>query len=328
MPKSANQKLKILYICKLLLRSSDEEHTVSMQQILQYLESVGITAERKSIYADIDALRLFGLDIEKSAGKNAGYYISSRDFELPELKLLVDSVQSSRFITRKKTMALIKKIEGLCSEHEAQSLQRQVFVANRIKTMNESIYYNVDKIHNGISLDRCIAFKYFEYSVRKERIERKSGKEYVVSPIALTWDNENYYLIAYDGDSGTIKHYRVDKMTGIRTTLEKRHPETALGSRDLADYSNKVFGMFTGTETKVRLRFKNHLAGAVIDRFGTDIVMIPVNDSEFEITASIAVSPQFLAWVYGFGTEALIVSPQEVADKMKKQLTETAALYK
>ena len=328
MPRSANQKLKILYILELLRRSSDENHPVSMRQILDRLESLGVPAERKSVYDDIEALRLFGLDIEKTGGNNAGYYLASREFELPELKLLVDAVQSSRFITSKKTLSLIKKLECLCSEHEARSLRRQVFIANRIKSMNESIYYNVDKIHNGISLDRQIAFKYFEYSVSKERVARRGGIEYVVSPIALTWDDKNYYLIAYDGEAGMVKHYRVDKMTGIRTISEKRRPEAELHSRDVADYSNKVFGMFTGEETAVRVRFHNHLADAVIDRFGTDIRMIPISDAEFEATVSVAVSPQFLAWIYGFGADAVIVSPPEVAAKMKKQLAETAALYK
>lgn len=327
MARSSNQKLKILYLYDLLMRTTDEEHPASMQQIIAHLESLGITAERKSIYADLEALRLYGVDIIKTSGRNSGYYVAERPFELPELKLLVDTVQSSRFITHKKSMSLIKKIEGLCSEHQAHDLQRQVFVANRIKTMNESIYYNVDEIHSGISDNRQIAFKYFEYSVAKKRVPKKNGAEYIVSPIALTWDDQNYYMIAYDGEAGLTKHYRVDKMSGIRTTDVPRHKEAMLSAADLAEYSNKVFGMFTGAERKVRMRFSNFLVGAVIDRFGTGVTIVPEDDDHFIVTTEVVVSPQFLAWVYGFGTDAVILSPEDVVEKMKLQLAATAAQY-
>ena len=213
MPRSSFQKLKIIYIMEYLLKNSDEEHAVTTSQIIAYLKSHDITAERKTIYSDIEALRDFGLDIiQVSEGNNHGYYVASRDFELPELKLLVDSVQSSKFITHKKTLSLIKKIEKLASIHSAQLLNRQVFVKNRIKTMNESIYYNVDEIHNGISSNRKIRFPYFEYNVAKERVYRHGGAYYVVSPFAMTWDDENYYMVAFDSAAGIIKHYRVDKM--------------------------------------------------------------------------------------------------------------------
>ena len=211
MPRSSFQKLKIIYIMEYLLKNSDEDHAVTTNQIIAYLKSHDITAERKTVYSDIDALRDFGLDIiQVSEGNNHGYYVASRDFELPELKLLVDSVQSSKFITHKKTLSLIKKIEKLASIHSAQLLNRQVFVKNRIKTMNESIYYNVDEIHNGISSNRKIRFLYFEYNVAKERVYRHGGAYYVVSPFAMTWDDENYYMVAFDSAAGIIKHYRVD----------------------------------------------------------------------------------------------------------------------
>lgn len=327
MSKSSNQKLKLLYIYDLLLHTTDEEHPVSTQDIIDHLSSYGISAERKSIYADIEALRVYGLDIIKSVGRNSGYYIASRPFELPELKLLVDTVQSSRFITHKKSMSLIKKIEGLCSEHQARDLQRQVFVANRIKTMNESIYYNVDEIHSGISENKQIAFKYYEYAVSKERVPRKNGEDYIVSPIALTWDDQNYYMIAYDEKAGRVKHYRVDKMGNIRTTASPRHPDALLSSADMAEYSNKVFGMFTGTEKKVQMRFSNFLVGAVIDRFGTGINIVPDGESHFIVTTEVVLSPQFLAWLFGFGTDAAIISPEDVKEKMKTMLAETMAQY-
>ena len=216
MARSAYQKLKPLYIMNYLLQNSDEDHLVSMSQLIEHLAAHGIPSERKSVYDDIEALRVFGLDIvQGGSGKNAGYYIANRSFELPELKLLVDSVQSSKFITHKKTATLIKKIETLASIHEAQLLNRQVYVKNRIKTMNESIYYNIDAIQSGISQNKKIQFKYFEYTVQKTRHYRKDGAFYVVSPFAMTWDDENYYLVAFDSQAGIIKHYRVDKMTEI-----------------------------------------------------------------------------------------------------------------
>ena len=234
MARSSYQKLKPLYIMNYLLQNTDEDHPVTVNQIISYLDSQGISAERKSIYSDIEALQYFGLDIVQSgSGRSCGYYIAHRTFELPELKLLVDSVQSSKFITHKKTAALIKKIETLASIHEAQLLNRQVFVKNRIKTMNESIYYNVDEIHNGISKNKKIRFLYFEYNVQKERQYRRNGAYYVVSPFALTWDDENYYMVAYDSDAAIIKHYRVDKMEKISILEEDRDGLEAYQALDM-----------------------------------------------------------------------------------------------
>ena len=328
MSKSPFQKLKILYVMELLLRNSDEGHPVSINQILIYLAEHGITAERKSIYDDIESLRHYGLDIvQTSLNRSYGYYVATRDFELPELKLLVDSVQSSKFITHKKTASLIKKIEMLASVHEAQLLQRQVYVSGRVKTMNESIYYNVDAIHNGISQNRKIRFKYFEFTVDKKRRYRKDGALYEVSPFALTWDNENYYLIAYDSTSACIKHYRVDKMTEITTSDEERDGSEAYEALDLATYTRKVFGMFAGDEISVRLRFENHLVGAVLDRLGQETIIIPDTGSHFTVTASVVTSPQFFAWVFGFGKDAEILSPQSIVRNMEIQLQEVERLY-
>ena len=212
MAKSANQKLKLLYLQKYLLEHSDENHPVTVADMIAYLAGHDISAERKSIYDDLEALRQFGLDIIKTSGRSTGYFVGERDFELPELKLLVDSVQSSKFITHKKTLSLIKKIESLASVHDAQLLQRQVYVRGRVKSMNESVYYNVDEISAAINADRSIKFKYFEYSVAKERRFRKNGAIYQVSPFALIWDDENYYLLGWDANAEMFKHYRVDKM--------------------------------------------------------------------------------------------------------------------
>ena len=328
MARSAYQKLKPLYIMNYLLQNSDEDHLVSMSQLIEHLAAHGIPSERKSVYDDIEALRVFGLDIvQGGSGKNAGYYIANRSFELPELKLLVDSVQSSKFITHKKTATLIKKIETLASIHEAQLLNRQVYVKNRIKTMNESIYYNIDAIQNGISQNKKIQFKYFEYTVQKTRHYRKDGAFYVVSPFAMTWDDENYYLVAFDSQAGIIKHYRVDKMTEISSTEEDRDGLDAYQALDMAVYARKVLGMFSGEEESVQLRFENHLVGAVLDRLGQDVFIIADGDDHFTVRADVVVSPQFFAWVTGFGAAAQIIGPNDVVEKMRQHINSVAALY-
>lgn len=328
MPRSFNQKLKPFYVMNYLLENTDEEHTVSVNQIIAHLEAQGISAERKSIYSDIEALQVLGVDIERvDSGNYVGYYVASRTFELPELKLLVDSVQSSKFITHKKTASLIKKIEKLASIHEAQLLNRQVFVKNRIKTMNESIYYNVDEIHNGISKNKRIQFLYFEETVSGERNYRHGGAYYVVSPFALTWDDENYYMVAYDSDAQMMKHYRVDKMEKISVTDETRDGLEAYNALDMAVYAKKTFGMFTGHEVNVAMRFDNHLVGAVRDRLGRDVFIVADGPDHFTVRADVVVSPQFFAWVCGFGAQAVITGPNEVVEQMKKHVDAIAAQY-
>lgn len=328
MARSSFQKLKILYVMDFLLKNSDENHPVTVAQLVAELASHGISAERKSIYDDIESLRDYGMDIiQTGAGKSSGYYVASREFELPELKLLVDSVQSSKFITYKKTMSLIKKIENLTSIYAAQSLSRQVYVKNRIKTMNESIYYNVDEIHRGIAANRKIRFHYFEYTVQKDRRFRRDGAWYIISPYALSWDDENYYMVGFDSDADRIKHFRVDKMTDIDITEEARDGQEIYAAMDMGEYARKTFGMFTGEETSVRLRFENELVGAVIDRLGRDAMLIPDGEDHFTVRADVVVSPQFFAWVCGFGNRAKILEPEHVAEQMRRHVTGVAALY-
>lgn len=327
MAKSANQKLKLLYLVKFLMQHSDEEHPVSTAQIIEELARNNISAERKSIYDDIEALRVFGVDIIQVKGKNGGYYIGERDFELPELKLLVDSVQSSKFITQDKTYKLIKKIENLASAYDGQLLQRQVFVTNRVKSMNESIYYAVDVISDAITRNRKIRYKYFEYTVSKERRFRHNGAFYEVSPFALIWDDENYYMLAWDSAAEKMKHYRVDKMDRVSLTDSEREGTEEFKKVDMSAYTKTVFGMFGGNEQKVRLRFANHLVGAVIDRFGRDSIIIKDGDGHFTVSVNVVVSQQFLAWVFGFGADAEILSPEEVRSEMKNQIAALAKKY-
>ncbi len=317
MPKSVNQKLKLLYICD-MIRDTDENSPLSTNDIIEKLSQNDVSAERKSIYNDIECLRQYGLDIEHNAN---GYYLASRDFETPELKLLVDAVQCSRFITQKKSLALIKKIESLSSKTQAQSLHRQVYVFNRVKTMNESIYYNVDDIHTAIEKDLKISFKYFDYGVDKQKRYRNDSALYVVSPYALTWEDENYYLIAFDSVSSKIKHYRVDKMENIRIVDKKREGKEEFSNFDLASYSRGIFGMYGGEKTVVKIRFDNSLSSVIIDRFGKEITMIPSGENHFTINLNVAVSPQFYAWIFGFGNKAKVLSPQSVVDEIKKTLT-------
>ncbi len=327
MAKSANQKLKLLFLLRYLMQHSDEEHPVSMAQIIEELARNGISAERKSIYDDVESLRLFGVDIVQLKGKNGGYYIGERDFELPELKLLVDSVQSSKFITKDKTHKLIKKIESLASVYDGQLLQRQVYVTNRVKSMNESIYYAVDIISDAVTQNKKIRFQYFEYTVEKERRLRHGGAFYEVSPFALIWDDENYYMLAWDSAAEKMKHYRVDKMQKVTLTPDEREGVAEFKKVDMSAYTKTVFGMFGGEEQKVKLRFANHLVGVVLDRFGRDSIIIKDGDEHFTVTVNAVVSPQFFGWVFGFGKEVEIISPEEVRTEMKKQAEEICRNY-
>ena len=327
MPKSPNQKLKLLYLMEILLQQTDERHPMTVPEMIAQLAQRSVSAERKSIYGDLEALRTFGIDIVQTKTKTTGYYVGSRAFETPELKLLVDSVQSSKFITHKKTLALIKKIESLASIYDAQLLQRQVYVHCRVKSMNESVYYNVDEISDAISRDRQICFHYFEYTISKQRRYRKAGAYYVVSPLALMWDNENYYLLAWDAEAELRKHYRVDKMTDISALEAPRVGTEDLSKLDLSAYSKKVFSMFSGEEQTVRLRFANHLVGAVLDRFGKDVIVVADGPAHFTVALNVVTSPKFYAWLFGFGTEVEILSPPSARLEMQNMLAAAADLY-
>ena len=327
MAKSEKQKLKLLYLKKIFEEKTDENHILTIAEIIDELKKYDISAERKALYNDIKLLQDFGLDIVSVRAKNYGYYLASRDFELPELKLLVDAVQSSRFITHKKSNELIKKIENLASSYDANSLQRTVYVVNRIKTANESIYYNVDSICSAISENKKISFKYFEWNTKKEKQLRKNGEKYVVSPWSLTWDDENYYLVAYETESDMIKHYRVDKMLNIDSINEMRDGKNSFKEFDMALYAKKVFGMFRGEEETVTLRCESELIGVIIDRFGKDITVFPDDDGYFKVNVNVAVSPVFLSWVFEFGERMTIVSPRGVINRFKEMAQNIVDLY-
>ena len=332
MAKSSMQKQKLLYLQKIMLEKTDENHALSANEIKQALGAYGIRTERKSLYDDLKILETFGLDICRTRTTTVKYYVGSRDFEMPELKLLVDAIQSSKFITHKKSLSLIKKLEGLVSENEGKQLQRQVYVSNRVKNVNEKIYYNVDTLHNAIAREKQVAFKYckwetdFNSEKKIVKVERKNGAIYKVSPWALCWDDENYYLIAHSERHG-LTHYRVDKMDTITATGTPRIQTEESRNLNLAAYAKKVFGMFGGEETNVRLRFDRSLAGVVIDRFGRDCMLIPDGAEHFTVTVTVAVSPLFLGWLAGFGQKVQILYPQSVIDAYRALLAPALALY-
>ncbi|MGF0034478.1 helix-turn-helix transcriptional regulator [Bariatricus sp. SGI.154] len=322
------QKLKTLYLMQILLERTDEENLLNATELCNILDQeYGVSVDRRTIYSEIDTLDKFGLDVVQKKGKNPGYYIASRQFELPELKLLVDAVQSSRFITEKKSGELIKKLEKLCSRAEAKALSKQVSISNRPKTENETIYYNVDQIHSAIYKNRQIAFQYAEWTMRKELHYRKDGAVYVISPWALTWGNENYYLVAYDENSGQIRHYRVDRMRHMQIREAERVGKEAFQNFDLAEFAKKTFGMYGGRDVEVVLLCHKQLAEVVLDRFGQETWMVPVDEEHFKARVLVAVSRQFFGWVAGVGSQMKIVGPEDVRREYKEYLEEILLDY-
>ena len=307
---------------KIMLEKTDDEHGLTMPEILEELEKYGVTAERKSIYADFqDMSDKFGIDIIKeNVGRETKYHVGSREFELAEVKLLIDAIQSSKFITKNKSRELMAKVKTLVSEHQAKQLQRQVFINDRVKTMNESVYYNVDDIHNAINQNKKIKFKYYKWDISKKLVPRHNDEWFEVSPWALTWAEENYYLLAYDEWSGTIKNYRVDKMMKISLVDEAREGKELFDKIDMAKYSAATFGMYNGESKKVKLRIENSKCGIFLDRFGKDISFIPVDKEHSELYVDVNVSPQFFGWLFSLGTGVKLIGPEDVVNELKKAI--------
>ena len=327
MPRFANQKLKCLYLVDFLLQNSDEQHAVTVAQMAEYLAQRGISAERKSLYSDLEALRQWGLDVEYRKSPDSGYYVASRRFQLPELKLLVDAVQSSKFLSLRKSSELITKLETLASRYEAQALRRQVYVTHRIKNMNESIYYNVDALHGAIAAGSRITFRYFDWDISGKKKNRRGGQRYEVSPWALLWDDENYYLVGYDAAHAERRHYRVDKMESILQTGEPRLGQALFRQFDPAEYSRKVFGMYGGEPQQVTLRFDAAMANIVFDRFGREQMLFPTADGGFTVTVEVVPSPQFFAWLTGLGRSVRILGPQPVRQAFLDHLQHVLSAY-
>ncbi|MBQ8849980.1 MAG: WYL domain-containing protein [Clostridia bacterium] len=327
MPRLPNQKLKLIYLARILSERTDKYHALTLSEISAALGEYAISAERKSLYDDIESLRLCGYDIKVTRDSHVRYYLDTHKFDLAELRLLSDAVQSSKFLTQKKSRELIKKIGELGSKYEAAQLNRQDFSANRLKTENEEIYNNIVTVHTAISENKKIRCHYFEWNSHKQRILRKNGDEYILSPWALLWDDEFYYLVAYDSDANKIKHFRVDKMLRVKLMDEKREGDGALGDFDAALYSKRVFNMYGGEPTNVRILADNSLAGVVLDRFGTDVTILNHGD-KFEFCAKVMISPTFYSWVMGFGNKMKILSPESVANEAASIAQEIVDTYK
>lgn len=326
MAGNARQKLKILYLKELFETRTDENHGVTMEEILSYLSERGITAERKSIYSDVEWLQQYGMDIGTRKTNKTEYMLLSREFQLPELKLLVDAVGASKFITRKKSLELIKKLENLTSGYEAKELRRQVFVDRRVKTMNESIYYNVDAVHTAIAANKKLRFKYFDYSRDHTRVLRRDGEDYIASPLALIYRDENYYLAAWSDRREEIVNYRVDRMTDVKIEKEDRENNAEIHDFDAAAYLNSQFSMYGGGREKVDIMFHNSLSTVVIDRFG-DITMRPEDAEHFSVTVDVEVSPTFFSWIFMFGTKAYISAPKRVVEEFATMTRKVAEGY-
>ena len=325
MPKSDNQKLKILYIWDYLQKNSHQDKPVRAAELIQMLDSRhGISCDRKTVYSDIAALQDYGVDIVSTPGKNGGYYVASRIFELPELKLLIDAVQSSKYLTEKKSRELIEKLCLQCNEQDARLMKRAVLVSGRVKSMNETIYYNVDAIQDAIGQNRQITFRYFDWDLNGKRRYRE--KEYFASPYGLCQDNENCYLLALSQRHG-ITSYRVDRMSDIQICDTPRTPCPELTGKALVDHANRLFQMYAGDAVDVKLRFHRSLLNVVIDRFGKNLMLIPDGEEWFNFTVKVAVSPMFLSWVIGFGSKAKILYPTAVAEQCRQLCLEAMNQY-
>ena len=305
MARSANQKLKLLYLCQILTQQTDEEHPMTVQELISQLARYDIQAERKSVYDDLDALSRFGVDVQCRKGKHPGWFVGARDFELPELKL-----------------------EHLASVYQARQLQRQVFVSGRVKVMNESIYFNVDRLHTAIAARRAITFQYFDYDLQRKKVLRRGGQQYAVSPYGLIWNSDNYYLVAYDSANREMRHYRVDKMTGITVTDKPLEGTEQYSAFDIAVYGQKHFGMYSGEEMTVTLRGTRAMVGVVLDRFGQDVILVPDGPEHFTVSIPLVLSPQFFGWLFALEPELTLVAPPQAVDQYRERLRLVQAQYR
>lgn len=321
MAKGSNQKLKLSILCKIMQEETDDEHSLTLQQIIKKLEDYDITAERKSLYDDFKCMdETLGIEvIKEQIGRETFYHVGSRQFQLAEVKLLIDAIQSSKFISQNKSKELIKKMKGFVSKHEADKLMRQVYVNDRVKSMNESTYYSVDTIHTAIAENKQISFQYCSWDINKQLVPRKEGAFYQVSPWALAWADENYYLVAYDSEAGKVKHYRVDKMLKINLTDVKREGKELFNNFDMGTYALENFSMFGGEIRRVHIEFPNDKVGIFIDRFGKDLAIRKVDEDHSMIAVDVAISSQFFGWIFGLGSEVKVTGPEAVVKQMQDE---------
>lgn len=331
MPRSVNQKGKILLIRRMFLERTDPEHKITLEDISNMLSQNGISVERKTLYNDIDELIRQGMDIGKGKeGKNFYYCLLNRDFEFAEIKLLVDSVLSARFISEKKSRELIKKLSGLVSIYEAKNIRKRSVLSNKTKTMSENVFICIDNIQEAIIQNKQIEFSYWQWSVhkdKKEKITRHNDKRYVVSPYSLIWDNENYYLLAYDDESEKMKHYRVDKMKGVEILQEDCIGSKLYEKIDINDYKTGHFSMFGGEKTRIELLCHKLMAGVIIDRFGKDVATMEVDSEHFKAYVDVYLSAQFLGWIISLGSGVELIGPDRARNKLKELIADVNNIY-
>lgn len=332
MAGSSKSKTKLLYLSRILHERSDDENFLTVEEIITELKKYDIDAERKSIYSDLRLLEEFGIDICRVQGRKYGYFIGNRDFEISELRLMIDAIQSAKFITPQKSKELIKKIEGLTSKNFSKKLETQVFINDRIKYDNEEIYYNVDKIHNAITENKMVSFKYYKYDLNKNREFRNGGMEYLVNPYALTWFDDNYYLVGNYHRYNNISHYRIDRICSVNVLDKPRRSFTELVDYkyyfNTADYSNKIYNMFSGELKIVDIRFENYLIDAVIDRFGVDVTLLKQDEESFIVHTQAVVSDGFISWLLIFGDDAEVIEPKSLRHMIKEKVNKINNLYK
>ncbi len=304
-----------MYLKDILYKYSDEYHPLSATKICDLLKDYDVEAERKSIYDDMGMLATYGLDVMKLTGRDGGFFLGSREFELAELKMLIDAVMSSRFISKKKSEALVKKLSDMASAYDADELKRQLYSINRVKSQNESILYTIDKINNAIRSKRCVEFRYCEWTTDIKLTPRKNGELYKVSPITLIWDDEYYYLVAYESETDMIKHYRVDKIKDVAVSADKiKKPSYKI---DMSAYSGKMFGMFGGKLVKIAISCPKEKIGILIDRFGQDIKITRGDGANVNVHTEAVLSNQFYGWMASVGPEIRLTGPSEATEGMR-----------
>ena len=328
MPEArSKQKQKLLYLQKILLEQTDDKHKLSGPELIAQLELYGITAERKTIYDDISTLIDSGLDVmTERQGHSNVYYVASRLFQEEELYVLADAVASSKFLTQKKSNDLIKKLQQLTSKYTAQHLRRTVYVSNRVKTYNETIYYATNAIHEAMSQNRQISFKYSEYDLAKKKRFRHGGEVYIVSPYYLIWENDCYYLVCFCNKHDKIARYRVDRMVDVGILKERRR-ELTMDEESFAKSLRATYNMYGGTEASVVLEMSNKLINVVIDRYGECVHPNPVGEDKFTVRVDVQISPTFWGWLFQFGSEAKVIAPEWVVNEAKSRLAEIQRMY-
>ena len=306
-----DSKSRILYIYQILLQETDSEHKITIQQIIDKLSELGITAYRKTIISDIDELRNFGADIVSVRSSQNLYYLNSGLFSLTELKLLVDAVCCSHFITSAKSTELIKKLGNMTSIYNKDKLGCHIYLSQRLKSDNEEIYSVVDTVNDAVNQNQQISFQYFEYDAQKNKILKNDGIKYKLSPYGMTWDDGNYYVIGYSVKHEKVITFRADRMLNVEIMNVICVPKP--DDFNIAEFVNRNFHMYSSDEVvKVTLKCKNELMKSVIDRFGLDVETIPLKDGSFKAIIEVAPSRTFFAWVFQFNGEIKIISPAKV----------------